>query len=112
MQPRKRNAAIFLALLILGLSIVFFYPKQRLVGGLRGRPIGPGESAYREDYTCIGIPYDFCPNWLDYGCDYMCFGLVTGENCTVEAYEVGEGLKRYPNTCKASVRPRWGFPGR
>lgn len=107
---RRRVEAISLLLLILSLLMIFFYPKQRVVGGLRGGPIAPGERAYREDYTCIGVKYDFCPEWPDYGCDYLCFGLVTGETCTLEQYEVGKGLERYFTACKEAVRPRWGFP--
>ena len=101
---------IILTLLILSLMIVFFYPKERVVGGLRGGPIGPGETAYREDYTCTGFAYDFCPNWPDYGCDRLCFGLVSGRTCSLESYDLVKGISREPAACQGPARPAWGFP--
>jgi hypothetical protein len=103
-------AKIFTSLIILSLLIIFFYPKERVVGGLRGGPIAPGETAYREDYTCLGVSYDYCPSLPDYGCDKLCFGMVTDRICTVESYDVAEGLRQEPAACEGPARPRWGFP--
>lgn len=110
MSRKKRFITILIALL--SLIIVFFYPKERVVGGLRGGPIAPGETAYRQDYTCIGISYDFCPNWPDYGCDYLCFGMLANRTCTVERYDPLEGTLREAEACRGDVRSAWGFPGR
>jgi hypothetical protein len=107
---RRRFAAILLPLLVLGLLILFIYPKERVVGGLRGGPIGPGEIAYREDYTCIGIAYDSCPNIPDYGCDCLCFGMVRDRTCTLESYDLVEGITREPAACEGPARPAWGLP--
>jgi hypothetical protein len=110
-KKRTLSPALLVTLLILALTILFFFPKERVVGGLRGGPISPGETAYREDYTCTGVAYDFCPNWPDYGCDYLCFGIVSNRSCTLESYEVERGVTRVPAACEGPARPGWGFPG-
>lgn len=101
---------ISLAILVFGLLMVFFFPKERVIGGLRGGPIAPGETAYREDYTCIGIAYDFCPDWPDYGCDYLCFGVVIGRTCSLESYDPLKGVSQEQSDCAGPARPAWGFP--
>lgn len=111
-KPGKLLAKISLAILLIVLLIIFFFPKQRVIGGLRGGPIAPGETTYRQDYTCIGIAYDFCPNWPDYGCDYLCFGAVVGRSCSLESYEPLKGVSQAQIACVGPTRPRWGFPGR
>ena len=66
-MTRRKGVAVVLGVVLLVALVLWAFPKERAVGGLRGGPIGPGESAYREDYVCLGVPYDFCPNWPDYG---------------------------------------------
>jgi hypothetical protein len=91
--------------------VLWVFPKERVVGGLRGGPIGPGQAAYREDYACLGAKYDFCPNWPDYGCDRVCFGVVVARTCSIETYDEVEGVVRTPVECQGPARPGWGFPG-
>ena len=71
---------ILIVLFSLVLLFAFFYPKERVVGGLRGF-VHVNQTAYREDYDCFGVPYDFCPPWPDYGCDYLCYGIVFNKQC-------------------------------
>jgi hypothetical protein len=101
--------------LLLGVGLLavllWAFPKERVVGGLRGGPIGPGEAAYREDYVCLGVEYDFCPNWPDYGCDRLCFGGLVARTCSVERYDSAEGVVLVPVECRGPARPGWGFPG-
>lgn len=109
----RRVGSLLVAGIALLIGIILWaFPKERVVGGLRGGPIGPGESAYREDYVCLGVPYDFCPNWPDYGCDRLCFGAVVARTCSIETYHPEDGLVRLPAECRGRARPRWGFPGR
>lgn len=100
MKPLKVVLIVLAVAAVLAAAVWFFYPRPRVIGGLRGGPIAPGESAYREDFACIGIPYDFCPPWPDYGCDYWCLGLVTHRTCTMETYEMQAGLTRDPVPCR------------
>jgi hypothetical protein len=90
---------IFACGLCLGAALVF-YPKERVIGGLRGGPIGPGAAEYREDYQCFGMSYDFCPAWPDYGCDYQCYGLLYDRVCSIETYETEQGVTRVPTNCR------------
>jgi hypothetical protein len=107
----KRLVWIVVIIMILIAVVLFFYPKERVVSGLRGGPVAPGETAYREDYTCVGIKYDFCPNWPDYGCDYLCFGMVSYRVCTLEEYDPLKGVLRNPIECRGHPSPEWGLPG-
>ena len=76
----KKHTKLILALFILLILVVFFFPKARVIGGLRGF-IGANEVSYREEYDCIGIENNFCPDWPDYGCDLQCYGLVVNKQC-------------------------------
>jgi hypothetical protein len=102
-QHRRRLltvTAITMAACVLCIAaLIVFSPKERVVGGLRGGPIGPGESEYREDYQCLGIASEFCPDWPDYGCDYLCYGLVYDRECSFETLESG-GVTREPTACR------------
>lgn len=93
---------VLLTVCVLVIVVLVFLKQQRVVGGLRGGPIGPNESAYREDYKCLGIPYDFCPNWPDYGCDYLCYGFVYAKECSIETFKGGDtpGFVREPTACR------------
>lgn len=66
------------------IGMLVFTP-ERVKGGLKGGPIGPNESAYREEYQCFGFARDFCPqNRPDYGCDYLCYGITYDKQCFME----------------------------
>ena len=91
---------LFACALLIGAGIVL-YPKPRVIGGIHGM-MGPGSQAYREDFKCLGIPYDFCPDWPDYGCRYFCYGLTTDRQCSIETFNVSEqspGITRTPTAC-------------
>jgi len=111
MQRRRSWGTWLVGLGLLAAILLWAFPKQRVVGGLRGGPIPPGEAAYREDYVCLGVGYDFCPNWPDYGCDRLCFGAVVARSCSIETYDAAEGLVRAPAECRGQGRPKWGLPG-
>jgi hypothetical protein len=112
MKRKKAVVAVLVAIVAVGGAVLCFFPKERVVGGLRGGPIAPGETAYREDYVCVGIGYDFCPNWPDYGCDRLCFGVVTARTCSIETYDVATGVVSRPVECRGPARPGWGLPPR
>ena len=71
---------IILVVLIIILLVGFFYPKKTVVGGLGGL-IMVGQSAYLEEYSCLGIQRDFCMKCPDCGCDYFCYGLTYNKKC-------------------------------
>ncbi|TSC77573.1 MAG: hypothetical protein G01um101433_538 [Parcubacteria group bacterium Gr01-1014_33] len=75
--------------LLLGGTVVFFYPKERIIGGLRGGPIGPDETAYGEEYSCFGFSYDFTPPWPDYGGRFLCYGMRYNRQCFVDTEKGG-----------------------
>ncbi len=105
MEPQQRRRILILGGILVVTCVlciaamIWFSPKPRVIGGLRGGPIGPGEQAYREDFACLGFPTEFCPNWPDYGCDYLCYGVVYGRECSVETFTDG-GLTRQPTECQ------------
>jgi hypothetical protein len=109
MRHRTSTTALVIAGVTLMAAALVLYPKERVVGGLRGGPIGDGEAAYREDYACTGIAREFCPNRPDYGCDHLCYGIVARRTCSVETYDALEGVIRTPVECRGPARPRWGF---
>lgn len=111
MRRRRSWVTLLIGLGLLAAILLWAFPKERVVGGLRGGPIAPGEAAYREDYVCLGLRYDFCPNWPDYGCDRLCFGAVMARTCSIETYDAAEGLARIPAVCRGRGRPKWGVPG-
>jgi hypothetical protein len=100
---------LFVGAVLLVVILLCAFPKERVVGGLRGGPIAPGAAAYREDYVCLGVRYDFCPNWPDYGCDRLCFGAVVARTCSIETYDAERGLDRTSAECRGPARPRWGL---
>ena len=77
----KRIIIILLIVVFFGISVAVFYPKERVVGGLRGGPLPSNASAYVETYECLGLKRDFCPPWPDYGCDYLCYGIRYNKKC-------------------------------
>ena len=98
MKIKKSRIEILIIVVSILACILFLFPKQRVIGGLRGGPIGPGQTAYREDHMCIGIELNFCPNWPDFGCVLFCSGLITNKTCSIETYD-GVGLHRTPVAC-------------
>ncbi len=112
MKRRDAALAALAVVAVLTATVVWFFPKERVFGGLRGGPIGPGENAYREDYVCLGISYDYCPDWPDYGCDRLCFGLVTGRTCSMETYDPATGVVSAAVECRGPARSAWWLPPR
>jgi len=100
------KSKIIITVCVLVILLIVFYPKKRVVGGLRGF-IMMNHSVYREEYSCLGIPNDFCPPWPDYGCDYLCYGLIYNRRCYNETAEIG-GTKKTETECveiKQSPQP-------
>lgn len=98
MRNNKRKIAKLMIVVTILACFLFLFPKQLVLGGLRGGPIAPGQTADREDYTCIGIKLNFCPNWPDFVCTYFCSGIVTNKTCSIEKYDDG-GMNRTPVAC-------------
>lgn len=100
MDKKKIIITIILIAVIIGSLIVFFYPKKMVIGGLRGGPIGPSESAYLEEYGCLGFKRDFCPPWPDYGCDLLCYGITYNKKCSTHSFDsAGQNVKS-PINCR------------
>ena len=80
--------------------ILIFYPKQRVIGGLGGF-WGPGKTAYREDYTCIGIKVDVPPLFViaDGDTTHLCLGIITHRVCTIESVREDGTIMRTPTAC-------------
>lgn len=89
-----------IVLLLLVGVVVLFYPKERIVGGLRGGPIGLNETAYREEYRCLGVPYDFTPPWPDYGGKFLCYGLRYDKQCLIDSTGPSGGVIKVKTECK------------
>ncbi|MFH0830370.1 MAG: hypothetical protein V1887_04405 [Candidatus Aenigmatarchaeota archaeon] len=86
-MEKKKLLAIVVILVVIGALIAIFYPKARVVGGLRGF-VAADATAYREEFDCAGIRYDYCPEQImDYGCDYLCFGMLYSQKCYVQSAE-------------------------
>ena len=111
-RAKRAGRRVWIWVVLVASIVLLFYPKERVTGGLRGGPIGPGASAYREDRACIGVPHNFCPNWPDYGCDRLCFGLTVGRVCSIETYDPESGVARAPTVCEGPTRVRWWVPPR
>jgi len=71
----KRNLIFAIILIII---LIFFYPKPRVEGGLRGFIVNPNATAYRVEYDCLGIPYDYT---FPDGGEYLCFGVTYNKRC-------------------------------
>lgn len=98
MGNKKRKMKTLIIVVSILACVLFFFPKQRVIGGFGGFPIGPGQTAYREDYTCIGIKLNFCPPWPDFGCMALCSGIITNKTCSIEQYD-GVSMNRMPVAC-------------
>jgi hypothetical protein len=98
MGNKKRKIKTLLIVVSILACVLFFLPKQRVIGGLGGGPITVGLTAYREDYACIGIKFAFCPPWPDYGCSFHCSGIITNKTCSIEKAE-DSGINRTPVAC-------------
>jgi len=92
------NAALRLVT-ILALTLIF-YPKQWVVGGLSGGPLAPGQTAYREEYACIGIKLIIPLNCADCGAIYPCFGIILNRTCSIERYDELLGVTHTPLACE------------
>ncbi len=83
--------------------VLFFYPKSYVRGGLQGGPIGPGETAYKEEFSCFGIKHSYYPSGCaDCGNVYNCYGLNYNKKCYTEVYSYSGGgkLSKDSTQCK------------
>lgn len=76
-----------------------FYPKKYIIGGLGGF-LEPGDSAYREEYSCLGIKYRNCPNIPDYGCENYCFGIIYDKKCSIVSMPDTNQFKTIDTQCR------------
>ena len=100
MKSKARKTNILIILLIIVVGIPVFYPKPWVVGGLSGGPLVSRQTAYREEFSCIGVKLTIpLINCMDCGAAYPCFGLVTNKQCTIEQYSEA-GIRRTPVACR------------
>ena len=100
MQNKKRRFRILIVLALIVLWLFTLPPKRSVVGGIGGF-WGPGKTAYREDYTCIGLNVALPPFGVlaDGGLTYWCFGILTNRVCTIESVTQESKIIRTPVTC-------------
>ncbi len=79
----KKRTKIILIIVLIILLVVFFFPKRFVKGGLGGF-IGPGMTAYKEEYSCFGIKHVYYPGCSDCGNIYYCYGMVYTKKCFTE----------------------------
>lgn len=101
---------ILTILAVLAFLVLLFLPKEQVVGGLRGGPIGPNERAYAEKFRCLGASQNFCPPWPDYGCSVFCYGALYGRQCFLEtapppAFREEDTTCRPDTPSKLTLRP-------
>jgi hypothetical protein len=101
MNHRKRWIEILIILLAIASWVLIFFPKQRVIGGLGGF-YGPGKTAYREDYTCIGVKINIPPPLFtaDGNTTYLCSGIIINRMCTMESVTTDDIITRTPVTCR------------
>jgi hypothetical protein len=101
MNKKKRWVEYLMILLAIISWVLIFYPKQRVISGLGGF-WGPGKTAYREDYTCIGIKVDVPPFFVtaDGDITHLCFGIITNRVCTIESVNADDTITRTPAACR------------
>ena len=102
MPNNIRTLKIAVAIIIVA---IVFYPKPWVVGGFQGGPIGPGQTAYREQYSCAGIKL-IVPvfNCADCGAMHPCFGITFHKTCSIENYDLNAGFTSTPVPCRQSTR--------
>ena len=100
-QNKKRWFRILIVVALIALCFFTLPPKQSVVGGIGGF-WGPGKTAYREDYTCIGLNIGLPPLGVtaDGGLTYWCFGILTDRVCTIESVTQHSEIIRTPVTCR------------
>ena len=94
MQKKVKVAILIILVLILAFT---FYPRKRVENELRGF-IAPNATTIRAEYSCFGVSYDFCPEWPDYGCDFLCYGITYGKKCFNET-ATSSGTQKVPIEC-------------
>src|SRR5512138_619877 len=100
-QNKKRSFRILIVVALIALCVFALPPKRSVVGGIGGF-WGPGKSAYREDYTCIGLNIGLPPFGVtaDGGLSYWCFGILTQRVCTIESVTQDSKIIRVPVACR------------
>jgi len=98
------NKKIKLILIIIAvvLLIIFFFPKSYVKGGLGGF-IGPGATAYKEEYSCFGLKYSYNSPFFqcaDCGVSYYCSGILYGKKCYMEQYSGGGTISKEVTDCR------------
>jgi hypothetical protein len=101
MSSKKRWFEILIILFAIVSWVLIFYPKPRVIGGLGGF-WGPGKTAYREDYTCVGIKINIPPPLFtaDGDTTFLCSGIVIHRVCTMESVNADDTITRVPVACR------------
>lgn len=97
-MKRVKEIRNLVILIIIALVIIFFFPKQYVRGGLSGL-VGPGSSAYKEEYSCLGIKHSYQQNCADCGNIYLCYGITYGKKCYIETYPGGK-ISKEATSCR------------
>jgi len=101
MNAKNRWFRVLLLLLTITLCLLTLTAKRRVIGGLGGF-WGPGKTAYREDYTCIGIKFDVPALFVTADGDpsHLCLGILTDRVCTIESVTMDNKVIRTPTACQ------------
>lgn len=83
----KQKIKLLIVAIVVVLLISIFFPKSYVKGGLGGF-IGPGDTAYKEEYNCFGLKHSYYPS----GCSdcanvHNCYGIPYGKKCYIEEYD-------------------------
>ena len=98
---QKYRLRILLIVLLVVLCILTLPPKRSVIGGLGGF-WGPGKTAYREDYTCIGLNVGLPPppGTADGDITHLCFGVLINRVCSIESVTDDNRIVRTPVACR------------
>jgi len=93
---KQKTLLIIISIIIL---VGIFFPKPYIRGGLGGF-IGPGQSAYKEEYSCFGLKQSYYPIYgcADCGKNYNCYGIPYNKKCYTEKFN--QSITKEITACK------------
>ena len=95
-MKQKNWILLIIAVIIL---VAVFYPKSYIIGGLGGY-VGPEQTAYKEEYECLGFKNSYYPQGCsDCGNVYDCYGIPYGKKCYMEKYS-GRTISKELTNCR------------
>jgi len=93
-----KKKVLFVVVLAI-LLIVIFYPRPQVIGGLGGVPLSPSTTAYKEEYRCFGLKYNYLPeSCVDCVQRYLCFGITYDKECFIQSL-----IDQKPTECRPKV---------